>query len=98
MITADEWHQIITDFDLFMKRNGYMTVKEAADRWNISMKAVKEMIFDGKLKLGVDYVTICRKNYISFAAIKPIKDSEYYGNGETKQKSRFNRDQLLQKS
>jgi len=77
-----EFNEIITDFDGFMRRHGYYTVKEIAEYEGITDIAVRQWIKRGVIK---DTVNINGKRYIPFEyRIEHKKRGRRKSNGNTK--------------
>ena len=77
-----EFKEIITDFDEFMRRHGYYTVKEISEYEGVTDIAVRQWIRRGIIK---DTVNINGKRYIPFKyRIEHKKRGRRQSNGNTK--------------
>ena len=82
-MTLDEYSEMITDFDSFMRKNGYVRVAEYAEKLGVKPGTVRGWITAGKFN-KTDVITIGNVNYIVLDAKKPTKDREKRGSRKGK--------------
>lgn len=58
-----EFNEILTDFDGFMRKHGYYTVKEIAEHEGTTVGCIRQCILRGQIK---NTVNINGKRYIPF--------------------------------
>lgn len=92
MITYDSWELLVTDFDLFMEKNGFLSVEKAAEKWETTERYIRNLITRGNFIEGTDYIKVStgKRNgriYISkYAKKRKVKNENLYWEMNTQYK------------